>query len=223
MKLSTLALVAWLGCGRIGFDEGDEGVSGPEFRSLCAFDKVTVIKNGIAVDDMVGVALQRALESGCGNAPLVGVVSQDDPGVLDADTNRPLIDPSRLAIIGGGEGPNRGIRYLLEADTPVVWSGTSTATIRERSTNRLLAEGPITATHDFVMVMVIVEAIGGLRVLSGQGFTREGTIASRLAFDQIAPTISTNSDVWTLIDWTDTDGATGATTNDTFRIVESGR
>jgi hypothetical protein len=216
-------------CGRIGFD-GTVAVDAavepePAFRTLCDLAKVTVVANGIPADDAAGQSMQVALGDGCANAPIVRFVSQDDPGVLDPATDRLLLPADELAIIGGGDGPNRALRYLLESNIPpVLWEGSSTATFRERATGRVIATGPVTATHDFALLMVIVDPQSGARVLSGQGLATQGTVASALWFENmLAPSIESNTALWSLVDWTDTDGDAGASAGDTFFEVASGR
>jgi hypothetical protein len=226
MPRTLYLLVAVAACGRVAFDpigaDAEDGAN-DALRTLCTFSKVTIVRDDIAVDDGVGATLAAALANGCGTAPATRTVSQDDPGILDAD-GRPLLARDDLAVIGGGDGPQRAIAYLLARDTPVVWTGTSPVTFREQATGRIIVTGPTSPSHDFALVMVVAEPIGGVRVLSASGLGDNGTIAAGQWFEnQIAPTITTNTDTWTLVEWTDTDGNSAPSAGDQFTVIESGR
>jgi len=224
---SRLAWIVLAGCGRLAFDPVDDPPSTETtFRDLCRFDQVVVIENGLSVDDQVGNSAAAALASGCGATPVTRRVAQDDPGILDPGTGRPLIAADELVVIGGGDGPNRAIAYLLAADTPLVWSDANNlATIRERATDRrIVADGPFSSSHDYAMVMVIEEPIGGGRVLSAQGLTANGTSAAGSWFaTAIAPQVTSSTARWEVIEWTDTDGTPGVTAGDTLVLVDTGR
>jgi len=211
-------LLVLVGCGRIGFDPTEPAA--PKLAEVCGFDNVTVIENGIAVDDAAGAQLAAALASGCTSSPTERRVSQDDPGILAGD-GRPLLPRNDLAVIGGGDGPNRAIAYLLRDDTPLVW--TDKVTIRERASDRLIVDAPTSETHDYLMVMIVVEPLGGASVLSGQGGTAPGTAAAVLWFATVlAPRLATTAAQWFVVEWTDDDPTAGPSTDDTFTVLDSG-
>jgi len=222
--------ITWLAvltaCGRIGFESGDPpspdtaGSGRRAFRGLCELERVAIITNGISIDDATGAQLQTSLAVGCSNSPVVRMVSQDDPAIVEPSTGRPLLPPDELAVIGGGDGPNRALAYLLASgDTPLTWDS---STVRERGTGRVIASGSTTTTFDFPLLMVI-EQPNGLRVLSGQGQRTQGTVAAGLWFaTRLSPDITTNDHGWTVASWTDDDGTLGATPADTFVELESG-
>lgn len=221
--LTFLSLVL-AGCGRFGFDDTprDAPDTGTSFRSLCHYAQVTVVDNGLTVDDMVGATLASTLAGGCGNAPATTTVAQDASGILDP-TGRPLVSPDQLVVIGGGDGPNKAIAYLLQADTPVIWSSSSQATYHERATGRLIASGPVSSTHDYAVVMVVDEPIGGTRILSASGQTVNGTKAASFWFTtQLAPVIATELRAWAVVEWTDTDGDATPSAGDTWAVAGSG-
>lgn len=238
-RLGRVALCVWLlgvlgGCGRLGFDDvihagrdatadADVEPSSPTFANLCSFSRYTIIENGIAEDDAVGAMLSSTLSAGCGTAATTGTVSQRDPGVLDPDSGRPLVGSDELVILGGGDGPHRALAYLLRSDTPVVWSGTSPATFSERASGRMLVDGPTSSDHDFALLMVVAEPIGGTRALSASGIGVNGTIAaSRWFATEIAPTIATSSLSWLLIEWTNGDADPRPSDGDSYVIIGSG-
>jgi hypothetical protein len=220
-------LLPILGCGRARFDEISDvklDTTASGFRGLCGFARLTVIQNGLTVDDTVGAMLASSMASGCHTSPAVTTVSQGSPGILDPTTGRPLMAPDDLVVIGGGDGPNRAIAYLLAADTPVTWSGSSQATYKERATGRTLAMGPTSASHDYALVMVVSEPIGGTKILSASGMQVNGTRAAAYWFTtQIAPSLATDQDVWTLVEWSNADADPTPSAGDTFVVVASGR
>lgn len=229
-RIAPLVMVA--ACGRLGFeaepssDAATDGDLGAEktLRALCQFTKLTVIENGLSVDDLAGDRTADALAAGCTSSPSRRAVSQDSPGILDPVTDRPLLPADDLAVIGGGDGPHRAIAYLLEGDTPLVWSGGgASATIRERATDRVIAGGGVSAQHDYAFIMLVVEPIGGGRILSVQGFTAAGTeVAGDWFAREVAPTIASNRDAWIVIEWDDSDGVAGPSSADTYSVLESG-
>ena len=228
-RLAPLILVA---CGRLGFDEravSDDGgpePTNPEFRSLCGFAPVTVIQNGVPLDDATGTLLAEAVRAGCSSSVATRTVSQDEPGVLDGTTGRPLLARDELAAIGGGDGPNRAIAYLLRDDTPVTWvtQNTGFTTFRERASGRVIVQGPTSAGHDYAFVMVIREPISGGHILSAQGIVANGTIVAGDYFArEIAPTLATNTNAWSIVEWTDSDMTRGPSDGDDLVLIESGR
>jgi hypothetical protein len=230
----SLVLVLVAGCGRLGFDfvespppPGD-GSAEPEtgFRLACGFAKITKISDGFPLDDAAADVAASAVAAGCATAPAIRRVSQDDPGILDPTTDRLLLPPDELVVIGGGDGPQRAMQYLLERETPITWSTTSspdTLTVRERGTNRIIAMDTFDNDHDFALVFVAAEPIGDTRILSVQGMTAPGTTAAAAWFARmIAPNIQMLDDVWAVVEWRDSDGVNGVSDGDSFTVIESG-
>ena len=224
MRLGWFATsLVLVGCGRVGFGAGQDAdpATAQAFSGLCTFTRATVIENGLTVDDGAGGALAAAVGSGCGSAPTLRTVSQDSPGILDPATDRPLLADD-LAIIGGGDGPNRAIAYLLAADTPVIWSGSSVATYTERRTGRVITQGRV-RVRDYAVVMVVTEPIGGGRILSASGMVGNGTrAAARWFATQIAPGIGNATDGWAVVEWTNTDADPAPSAGDSYDVIGSG-
>jgi len=230
MRDLLLAIVGSLvaaGCGRVGFDVLDGGVaadaaSSVSFASLCELSSHVIIEDGIALDDDVGLQLSQAVEAGCGTTVARRTTSQDDAAAVDAVTGRPLVSADELIVLGGGDGPHRVVRYLLGMDTPLLWEG-SPVTIRERSTGRIIAQGP-TGGSDLILIQVVTEPVGGTLSLSAQGQSGEGTIAAGIYFEQVISSqlASRTASVWFVLEWTDSDGVAGASPDDTYTLIESG-
>ena len=235
-ELLILGALFLAGCGRIGFDGLDSGPSGDSarpsvdaasgslsFAGLCDFESHVIVENGIAVDDDVGQRLSEAVEAGCASAIASRAVSQDNASAVDADSGRPLTPATELVILGGGDGPHRVVRYLLQMDTPLIWGGSPTATLTERVSGRVIVEGTTDLSNDFIFLQVILEPIGGTISLSGQGFRENGTVAAAIYFENVVgPGIREENASWIVVRWSDTDATTGPSAGDTFTLVESG-
>ena len=232
---SIAALAGFLltfGCGRIDYDSSPsvEDAGGydaaPElinsFSRICQLEAHVIIENGIAVDDDVGRALSDAVQVGCGSAITRRTVSQDDSSAVDTDSGRPLVPANELVVLGGGDGPHRVVRYLLQADTPLIWTGGSPLIISERATGRVIAQGPTDSTADFLLLQVIHEPISDTLSVSAQGIHEEGTRAAIIYLEEtIVPSIISERASWFVVRWTDT-GADGATADDSFLLIDSG-
>jgi hypothetical protein len=132
------------------------------------------------------------------------------------------VPADQLVVLGGGDGPHRVVRYLLESDTPIEWSGTSPVTFTERSTGRVIVEGPTSASRDYAFVMVVTEPIGGTWALSAQGIGENGTVAAASWFaTEIAPAIDSASYAWVIVEWTEADAVPGPSAGDAWIVVES--
>jgi hypothetical protein len=239
MLCGAACVLALSGCGRLGFDSGsisslgdggpdasgiDAGASAPSFADLCNFDSHVIIENGLTVDDDAGQGLSVGVVSGCMLSATIRTASQDDPAEVDQATGRPLSNPDELVVLGGGDGPHVVVRYLLGMDTPLQWSGGgATTTIVERSSGRVVAEGPTSETDDLIMLQVLEEPIGGAVVLSGQGLFGNGTRAAALYFQtEFAAQIEAQDFGWQVVRWTDSDGTAGPSADDDFLVIESG-
>jgi hypothetical protein len=210
--------VVLAGCGRFGFEPAVDGVPRFGFRDLCAFERLTVVKDDVPNDDAVGAAILNVLGERCGVQ--TRTVSQDQAGILDPATDRLLLGRDELAILAGGDGPHRAVAYLLMADTPVTWEGDDVATYRERATGRTLAVGPVSATHDYALVMIVDEPVSGTRALSVSGMNAVGTVAAGYWFRE---RVGTDEDgAWILVEWTEADAEAGPSDGDTWIVVGSG-
>lgn len=224
------------GCGRIGYDELNANDGGQprdamgldaaqaalSFRRACDLSTHVIIENGISVDDSAGNQLSQAVGLGCNASITTRVVSQDDASEVDMNTGRPLVPANELIILGGGDGPHRVVRYLLDMDTPLKWGG-SPIVITERATDRIIAQGTTDSANDFLLIQVIEEPIGGTISLSAQGLQANGTTAAVLYFENTSNQWLGDSTLrWLVIQWRDSDGTAGPSDDDTFDLIESG-
>jgi hypothetical protein len=242
----ALALLGLAACGRLGFDaaghdkpEPDAASDGaridasdaaitvpPAFDRLCAYQAFTVIDDANAVDDATGMQLATATRAGCATMAAITATSQDAAGVLDPMTNRPLIGPSALGMVGGGSTNQRVIGYLAIADTPVVenTAGSRTRLIVRATGVTALDVGPGTynSTHDVGYVQLTLEPISGTRIVSAIGRSATATTAIGVWFAANVPMILASAGTWFVIDWQDTDITAGPSPGDRFTIVSAG-
>jgi hypothetical protein len=226
-------LLLCLAACRFHFDalpDGATDVANPipgGLNELCKARTMTAIRGGAIFDDMLAITIANQLAATCPLVPAVREVSQDDPGVLDPTTNRPLLTSKDLAVIGGGEFFQRAIGYLIIADTPLILEEMpARVRIIERATNTVLldrAPSSFSNTHDVGIVELVHEPIGGSSVLSFQARVSEGTIAMGYWFSNIQlPQLATTTQRWFVIEWTSTDTDPAPSAGDSYAIVAMG-
>jgi hypothetical protein len=234
MRWCGLVLIV-TACGRISFDPRVDGafaddsqpvdaIAGDKFASVCADQRITIIRDGNAFDDSIAVNVPGFLAAGCSTNPTVTTVLQTDNGVLSPTTRQPLLPPTELGVMIGGDGPQQGLAYLIMNDSPITWNVGALATITVRATGTNIIDmvnyGP---AHDYGVVMMVRDAITGTRYLSAQGPGGAGTDASGYYLKHImAPTLSSDTHTWYVIEWMDTDTSGGASAADTFTVLASG-
>jgi len=219
-------------CGRVAFDPLADGatdgtpvdaISPVSFASLCLDQRVTVILCNAALDDNIAMVVPATLAAACATSPTTTTVQQTDPGVLAPVTRQPLIPSTELGVMVGGDGPQEGLSYLVQNDTPVIWTVGTRATIQVRATGATIINmvnyGP---AHDYGVIMMVRDAVTGTRYLSLQGPGGAGTAASGYWFNTVmAPTLSSDTHTWYVIDWMDTDTSNSPSSGDTFTILAS--
>lgn len=220
------------GCGRVAFDAradaAPDGTPGPgpsSFAALCNAMRLTLIFDGNNVDDPQATAAGMTITQSCGTSPVTTTVSQNDAGVLEPTTQEPLLPPTEVGILGGGFVVQRGLGYLRTNDSPLVVGGPGGfVTIDVRATGvRVVDLGPISGTHDYAIIQVIVDANTGTRYLSLFGPGGEGTIvAGRWFSTTFAPMLATDRNSWYVIEWADADSSGSVTAGDTIQVVGSG-
>lgn len=214
-------------CGRLGFDgvgaaSPDAVVAPGTFAGLCDFAGITTILDGNSTDDTTGTRAASAIGPQCGTSPVVAMVGQGDPGVLDPSTHEPLLPPTQLGVMGGGGLQQLGFRYLQAADAPLTFGGASgRLAVTERATGRLIVDDqPVDLQHDFAAIMVVRDASSGTYYLTLHGSLENGTGAAGLWFSTVLA-IGQDAHHWYIVEWTDVD-ANGPSASDPFAIVGSG-
>jgi hypothetical protein len=194
---------------------------------LCMSTRLTVIRGGSAADDSMATNVAQQLAASCAQPPATRTVSQDDAGILEPTSNRPLLAVDDLGVMGGGDLSQRALTYLLINDTPITVSETA-ARLRlyQRSNGMLLldqAKSGLNMSHDVAMIMLTYEPIGSASVLSLTGATGQGTLAAGYWFtNELVPTISTATQRWYVLDWVDGNSDMTPNAPDTYTVVAMG-
>jgi hypothetical protein len=220
------------GCGRIAFDSrpdaSPDGTAPPgpdSFAAQCNAMRVTIINDGVSLDDTTAMMATTTIMQSCGTNPAVTMVNQGDAGVLDPTTHEPLLLSTELGVLGGGNIPQLALRYLGQADTPLVVGGPGGfVNIDVRATGvRVVDLGPITAVHDYAIIQVIGDSNTSTRYLSLFAPGGPGTIAAGVWFSTtFAPLLATDRNRWYVIEWSDTDGTSGVSPGDKYFVTGSG-
>jgi hypothetical protein len=234
--LAALLLVA--GCGRLAFDArsdattsdgpGDGALPRSGFQTLCSFTSLTQLQDAVAADDYAGSRVLFALFNQCGATQVQATVSQDANGILDPTTNRPLLAADNLAILGGGDAYQRGNAYIVTTSAwPISESNDATTfTWADRATGTVVLQAPyasLTATHDYGIVVLARDPVGGASILTAFGTGAPGTLAAAYLFEhQLAAAIANDSNRWYVLEWTNNDTDVNPTPPDTFTILGSG-
>jgi hypothetical protein len=231
-----IACIVLAGCGRVGFGPvagdisstggGDSETAAPNtFGAICGFSMLTAIQGGYTADDMMIATMLGTFASACGNGVATRVVSQTDPGILDA-SDRPLLASADFGLMGGGHNFERGVAYLDIADTQLKYNDSGgSVVITERATGTVLVDMPdgnFSGLHDVALIMIVVEAASGSDYLVMYGVNEYGTqAAGYYVTNMIAPSIRTNPKQWYLLDWTDNNGNFAPDAADTYAIIAS--
>jgi hypothetical protein len=215
-----VALIALVGCGRVGFDAADVA-----FSDACRYPKLAIVRDGLAVDDAAAVPLPQAILDGCNRSATVRTVSQDDPGILDPATDRPLLPPDELGVLVGGTAPQHALHYLQLADTPLVITDTAGEVIVTSRDNRTIVDVPFSSlgpSHDITVVMYVCAAANGVCVVSVAGEQAIGTRAGAYYLTTVLAPALPPDRTWFVLDWKDGDGDLAPSAGDTFTVIGAG-
>src|SRR5262245_5047142 len=216
-----VAMIALAGCGRFGF-EVDHAVS---FSDVCGYPKLAIVRDGVAVDDAGAVPLPGAILNGCRSSAAVRTVSQDDPGILDPASDRPLLPPDELGLLVGGTAPQHALHYLQIADTPVVVDDSSANMIITSRDSRTIVNVPLSSlgpSHDIIVVMYVCAAANNACVVSVAGEHAIGTRAGAYYLTTVLAPALPSDHTWYVIEWRDGNGDLAPSAGDSFNVVGAG-
>lgn len=241
LALSLLLAIPAAGCGLVGFDAAtspsDAGADGapdgtvtapPDVLAhVCGYQNVTVILDGDAVDERVGAELAASISSGCATAPTVRSLDQNTPGLLDPVTHAPLLGPNDLGVFGGDVFYQLVMRYLVVSLSPIITSEAGGRySVTRRDTGATLVDVPldaITATHDFGVVQIIHDPATESTLVTANGHFFGGTLAASYFFTtSIAPTLTTSTRGFYVIEWTNMDADPEPSAGDTITLITRG-
>jgi hypothetical protein len=194
---------------------------------VCGYANATVILDGDAVDERVGAEMAGALSLGCGTSPTVRMLSQDTPGLLDATTHAPMLGAGDLGIVGGDSFYQNVMVYLQMSASPVHTTDTGTTyTVVRRSTGAVLldtATSNISASHDYAVIQIIHDDASNSTVVATHGYYFGGTLAGSYYFvHNIAPTLSTETRGYFLVEWLNGDANAEPSAGDTYTLLATG-
>ncbi len=193
------------------------------FSALCARPQVDVVLDGL-LDDDAGVSLGDAVAAACPTVTLTLVAAHTDAGIVDGH-GRPQIGDA-LLIAAGGPYVQPLVAYLEGATTPVYYSGNSQGdgfAMRDGGALATAPTGVVGLHHDYFVVEVVVDPTSGSLALLTYGFGQWGTAAGAwFAENRILPTLSSETGVWYVVEWTDGNGDRQPDASDTFAILGSG-
>jgi hypothetical protein len=197
------------------------------FADICRFTSGVIVKNGAVEDEVLGPPLGMALARHCQNGATFIEKSQDDPTVLVPATGRPLIGPTQLGVLIGGEYYGRAVGYLDSVDSPVAVSQSgNNYTATNRATGQVIRTWDLTQlhnAHDFVIVQVIREPTSGSFLVHECGHFLNGTRAGAYYLDTVlGPGLATDTRTFYVVEWTDQNGDQLPNAGDTFALVASG-
>jgi hypothetical protein len=255
VRISHAVVAAWFcaltGCGYFGFEAdesllvsndamvdapgSDSGASDAStsdagsargLGALCTFGMVTVILDEDATDAAAGAMLASAVASGCSTSPVVQMLQESTPGLLDPTTHAPLFGSATLGVVGGSAYYQDVMAYLGTSTTPIVATESPTHwTIARRGGAELVSRlrDTLDDTHDIAVIEVSRDLASGSVVLSAFGLYYRGTLAAAYYFaNSLAPTIATDGREFYVIEWTNGDADVNPSSGDTFAVLAMG-
>jgi hypothetical protein len=217
---------------------GKSGCGTTVVAHVCDAPKVTILLDGLPVDDAISYSFRDTLATSCAAAAAVEVVSQDGSPLLNPSSGRPLGRGGDLFVQIGGPWGQHLLKYLENAGiSPVFSQYTNTLDgFFGRSTNgaaSVIAQAPpgtieakpgeLNDGHDLFVIETILEPTLGSRTLAIYGLFAPGTTAGAWFFaHQVLPALPTYTDDYYVYEWTDKDGDRAPGTADEFRLVGSG-
>ncbi|MDB4995397.1 MAG: Stigma-specific protein Stig1 [Myxococcaceae bacterium] len=180
--------------------------------NVCQTANATVIQDGIAEDDSAGTSIATAL-GGCTPAVTVRTVLQatvegNTALAILSDAGAPLSGPGDMLVTAGGEFGQHMVKYMeTKSSAPVVSNQTGTTiTFSRRSTGAILhtlQDSDLTASHDYALIALAVDAPSGTLTVMAQGLFGPGTRAASFQLGQMIAAPATYDQAFYLYEWTD--------------------
>jgi hypothetical protein len=197
------------------------------FANVCANPNLIVLTDLYDTDNIAGRNIGAALTSSCMPAPALMEKSQVAEGVLDI-VGRPLAGGSTSFVSGGGSFGQQIIQYLDKAGVTPAYVGGDADNVwfRVRMTDQNAVSAPrstLNDSHDFFLVEVSAEPIGGSLSIAALGMFAPGTAAAGYFVPtEMIPKRASYPDAWYVFEWTDS-GDKVPNAADTFTLVAHGR
>ncbi len=212
------------GCLEIGLPDG--GCSPLVFSNICTLPTFVVLNDGASNDDQAASQMGVALRTSCSPSPVVQTVDGVSSGLV-ATNGAPLAPRSDTLICTGGGAVQPYVGWLeASGATPVVNSSDGTnSSFSPRGGTPIFSvpAATLSASLDyFVLELVRSEPTGPLSVVS-YGFFGPGTAAASWFFEQrVMAQLSTSTQTWYVVRWSDTNGSGLPDDGDDFTVLASG-
>jgi hypothetical protein len=196
-------------------------------KNLCANAHATVVLDSYDPDNDAGTAFGAALAAGC-TPPVMVRTTPQFSGVALSPTGRPITGPGDTLIAGGGFFGQVGVEYMEQNKVAPLTLGTDGASswIRNNRTGASIVMIPtsmLTASLDYFAFEVSVEPKSGTLCFFGYGMLVPGTQAAAYYFqNRVVPHLTTFTDAWYVVQWTDTDNNGVPSAGDKFTPVSQG-
>jgi hypothetical protein len=218
---------------------GAAGCGADTLATLCDAESATFVLGEYFIDNEAAGVVRDAFGTACPAVPSV-LQDQGQADGINPTTGRPVAGPGRLFVVMGGFIGQRLAGYLEDSGATRLFDtfdgANNTFWARspaEGGAARVVARGPygdtctgqscLTETHDYFRFETVVEPTSGTRTLLAYGMGAPGTIAAGwFLANRVLPSLSSFDHAWYVYEWRDTDVTGGPSSDDTFRLVESG-
>ena len=196
------------------------------FSNVCSVPKLTVVHTGDSYDDNAGTAMAASLAAHCTPPQTVRTLNWRDAGILDS-TGAPLVARDDVLLCGGGSFnqphiewlENTGVTQVYDSSTPTV------ASMTRRGGAMIFAEpvANLNQSLDFFVLQLARGRPGGPVTISGYGMYAPGTTAAAYYFEHnVLPALSTHSENFYVVKWTDLDADALPSQAAEFTVLASG-
>jgi hypothetical protein len=197
--------------------------------NVCKNPRGTVVLDPYGPDNEGGIELGAALVTSCVPVPTIVQRSQDEAGVLEPGTDRPITGVGNTFITGGGAYGQLGLGYLDQAGLSALYLTANNGAFQIQSRFQdagIVDASPdaLTTHHDFFFVQLSVEPQSGTLCFGVVGILGPGTIAgSYYVSTQMIPNRANYPKSWYVFEWTDTNNdGIPMVGDDAFTMIASG-
>ncbi len=197
------------------------------FSNLCSLPKLTVVQSGNATDDAAGAALAAGVNANCPTALPLRSVNGKDGQTLTAD-GAPVGGHLDVLVVGGGSFNQKHVDWVERIAGSPVFDSTHdpvVAMTRRDTGTEIFSEAAtaIGPSHDYALIELFHAQVGGPMSFIGYGFYGPGTTAAAWYFQNvIAKSLSTHTDSWYVVRWSDMNGDMIPNLASEFTLVASG-
>ena len=184
--------------------------------NLCGHTSVTVLRDGLTIDDAAGAAMLAAITdaANCTTEPTGTSVAQDSAPLINTTSGQPLAGPGNLLIAAGGDYRHLVTAYLQQARIAPVYNRVGVdVEFRLTADDTVVGSipyGSLSADRDLLVIQLVRDPLTGTTILNAYGFGPPGTTAAGwFVTNVMLPDIASYTDSYYVYEWNDTidDGA----------------